>query len=297
VLPHRSKIYHPSTAPFVNSDVFMKQPYYIIHASLGFKDQSQFSYYLTGHAEDQQEHKQKGSVASSKGKIPRTFSHNSHMNVGSSVPFYPGKGKVISKPMMHQIQSYKDIRSRFPTSASHGMLVGMGENPHNVYSQPPGLENSIPSQNNIYRPHREDMSENWNRNMYPQDGNYANQKYMQWQNSGSQMIPSALQAQVPMKKKAGNMKGSVSTEFNYNFGEKLTNDNEEKVPFGLFENKSDSDEENHNHKFYEKISESMGGLRHPNQLKNQAFSTGIEPIRKYTGQSLGNVKESEEAKE
>ena len=37
----------------------MKQPYYIIHASLGFKDQIQFSYYLTGHAEEQQDFKQR----------------------------------------------------------------------------------------------------------------------------------------------------------------------------------------------------------------------------------------------
>lgn len=303
VLPHRSKIYHPSTAPFVNSDVFMKQPYYIIHSALGFKDQSQFTFYLKGHAEDQQDHMQKKSNSLTQGNFPRTMSHNSHMNVGSSVPFYPGKGKVISKPVMHQINSYNDVNRRFPTSASHGMLAGMGEGQQNIYGHPPGLEGSMPSQTNLYRPQQpsEHMSENWNRHMYPQEGGYNNPNYHKWQNNGSQMIPSALQSQVQepqsIKRKTGNMKGSMSTEFNYNFGERLTSEADQRAPFELFDNKTDSDEEEQHTGFLDNIAESMTGFKRTKNFVGQGFPTQMEPIRKFTGQSLGNVNESEEAKE
>ena len=292
ILPHRSKIYHPSTAPFVNSDVFMKQPYYIVHAALGFKDQNQFSYYLNGHAEDQQEHKQKSVSGSNKGKISRTFSHNTQMNIVSSVPFYPGKGNIISKPIMSHINSYKDINNRFPTSTSHGVLTGMSnwapESQQNVYWGPPGMENSIPSQNNLYRPPIEERNGAWNRQIPPYpNGNFSNQNnqnYMQWQNSTSQMsqmIPSALQAQhqegIPLKKGSTNMKGSMSTEFNYNFTSKLLNDNEEKASYGLFENNSDSDDANH--------------------IKGPPFHSKIGPIHKYSVASLRNFNNYEDGTE
>lgn len=85
LLPNRGSIYHPSTAPFVNSDTFMTQPYYIIHASIGYKDQSQYSYYLNGHAEEQQMYKQKPVSKSKQSKIARTFSHSSQMNASVNV--------------------------------------------------------------------------------------------------------------------------------------------------------------------------------------------------------------------
>lgn len=175
LLPQRSKIYHPSTAPFVNSDTFMKQPYYIIHASLGYKDQTQFSYYLSGHAEEQLDFKQKPMGDQSRSKMPRTQSHNSQMNVNSSTPFYPGKGKVISKPVMQQMNSYKNMDRRFPTSVSHGMLAGMGGQVNqNIYGPPPGLEKSIMSQNTLYRAPVEEVNENWQQNPYQQENLYAN---------------------------------------------------------------------------------------------------------------------------
>ena len=85
LLPNRGSIYHPSTAPFVNSDTFMTQPYYIIHASIGYKDQSQYSYYLNGHAEEQQMYKQKPVSKNKQSKIARTFSHSSQMNASVNV--------------------------------------------------------------------------------------------------------------------------------------------------------------------------------------------------------------------
>ena len=281
VLPHRREIYHPSTAPFVNADVFMRLPYYIIHASLGFKDKSLYSYYLSSHAEEQHEYKQKAPISnSSKNKIPRTYSHNSQMNAASSVPFYPGKNKAIPKPMMqHTLNSYTNINKRFPTSVSHGMIAGMGGNDSSqkMYGGPPGLEKSIPSTNNLYRPQVDEMNENWNRpSPYNQDMNYN----MGWQSNAS-MIPSALQSQhqegMPMKKKAANMKGSMSTEFVCNFGSKLLNDNEDKFQYGFLENNSDSDDSNQQ-------------VSHP-------FPPTIEPINKFNGPSYRNPANHEEAKE
>jgi hypothetical protein len=258
LLPQRSKIYHPSTAPFVNSDTFMRQPYYLIHASLGFKDPAQFQFYLTGHAEEQLEFKQKPPSAQGKGKMPRTFSHNSQMNVNSSVPFYPGKGKVmqnpanangrtamISKPVMQQMSTYKGMDKKFPTSVSHGMLAGMG-NPQNVFGPPPGLEKSMMSQSNVYRHPIEEVSDGWS-HPFQQDVAYqGNPAYLQWPSHGSQMIPSALQGQHPgmrgNKQKLSSMKGSMSTEFNYNFGSKLIAEPEDRFGCGFLEHDSDSDD-------------------------------------------------------
>jgi len=205
------------------------------------------------------------------------------MNVGSSVPFYPGKNKAIPKPAMHQINSYKEINKRIPTSASHGILAGMGgnESHQKMYGgPPPGLENSIPSQTNLYsRPHMEEISDN--RNWPKPYHNTQEANYMQWQGNASQMIPSALQGHrqegMPMKKKAANMKGSMSTEFNYNFGGKLLNDNDEKYDYGFLDNNSDSDENT--------------------QRMSQPFPSHVEPIRKFTGTSLRNLNDHEEAKE
>lgn len=249
LLPQRRNIYHPSTAPFVNSDTFMRQPYYILHASLGYKDPTQFSYYLTGHVEEQLDYKQRPVSDQNKSKMPRTFSHNSQMNAGASVPFYPGKGKVISKPMMQQMNSYKDMNKRFPTSVSHGMLAGMNNqmNP-NAYGPPPGLEKTIMSQNNLYRMPIEEVGGNWNHHPYQADMNYHNNHgYMHWAPNASQMMPSALQSQVhpsmTMKnKKMASMKGSMSTEFNYNFGSKLITEPEDRFGCGFLENDSDSDD-------------------------------------------------------
>lgn len=280
LLPQRSQIYRPSTAPFVNSDIFMKQPYYIIHASLGFKDQAQFLYYLSGHAEDQQEHKQKPSMNKNKNKMPRTFSHNSQMNAVSSVPFYPGKGKVMQKPMMPQMNSYKGQKN-FPTSVSHGMLVGMGNQVnHNMYGPPPGLQKSMMSQNNIYRGPVE--NEAWRGGNYVQpEMGYTNPQYMQWHGNGSQMIPQALQSHqqisMPVKaKKASNIKGSMSTEFHYNFGSKLINEPDDRYGQGFMENNSDSDDE----------------------IRNQynLFGSHIEPIQKFGLSSINDVNEHEDHK-
>jgi len=233
----------------VNSDVFMSQPYYIIHASLGFKDPGQFSFYLSGHATEQLDFKQKP-IGQGKGKMPRTFSHNSQMNATSSTPFYPGKRKVISKPMMQQISTYKGMNRGFPTSVSHGMLAGMnGHQPG--YGPPPGLEKPAMSQNNLYRAPIEEVGDNWAPQQFQQDmGHQNNQPYRQWQNTGSQMIPSALQ-QVKHsqntqreKQKFSSMKGSMSTEFNYNFGSRLIGESEDRFGCGFLENDSDSDDNN-----------------------------------------------------
>jgi hypothetical protein len=255
LLPQRSKIYHPSTAPFVNSDTFMRQPYYIIHASLGFKDQTQFSYYLSGHAEEQQEYKQMPQ-GGSKGKMTRTFSQNSQMNAASSVPFYPGKGKVVSKPVMHQLNSYKDMNKKFPTSVSHGMIAGMSSQQMQPnYGPPPGLEGSMMSQQNMYRAPMENAKDNnWNRqpSYGPEYQQYSNPGYMGWQGTGSQMIPSALQSQhhPPVQnkpRKMGNIKGSMSTQFQYNLGSQLLKDEDDnKFCYGFFDNNSDSDGDNFN---------------------------------------------------
>lgn len=94
------------------------------------------------------------------------------MNANSSVPFYPGKGKVISKPVMQQVHTYKNnIDRRIPTSASHGMISGMNNqmNP-NVYAAPPGLEKTIMSQNNLYRGPVEE--EAWGPSPYQPDMGY-----------------------------------------------------------------------------------------------------------------------------
>jgi hypothetical protein len=282
LLPQRSQIYRPSTAPFVNSDFFMKQPYYIIHASLGFKDQAQFLYYLAGHAEDQKNHKQKPAMNKNKGKMPRTFSHNSQMNAVSSIPFYPGKGKVIQKPMMPQINSYKGHKG-FQTSVSHGMLVNRNNQPnYNMYGPPPGLQKSMVSQNNIYRGPIE--NENWRGGNYvqQQEMGYTNPQYVQWHGSGSQMIPQALQTQqqisMPAKAKRGsNMKGSMSTEFQYNFGSTLIKENDDIYGTGFMENNSDSDEE----------------------IKNQfnKFGSLVEPIQKFGVGSINYANEHEEHKQ
>lgn len=218
----------------------MKQPYYIIHASLGFKDQIQFSYYLTGHAEEQQDFKQRP-VEQKQNKMPRTFSHNSQMNANSSIPFYPGKGKVISKPAM-QMPSYKNVDRRIPTSVSHGFLAGIGNQMQNVYGPPPGLDNKpIMSHSNLYRAHMEEMNDNWNNHHYPQEAVFPKStSYMQPNANANHMIPSALRTQAQPSFPAMRAK-PMSTEFNYNFGSKLINENENNFGVGYLENDSDSD--------------------------------------------------------
>lgn len=282
LLPQRSKIYHPSTAPFVNSDTFMKQPYYIIHASLGFKDKNQYSYYLSGHAEDQQEYKQKPVSDQKQGKLPRTYSHNSQMNATSSVPFYPNKPKIMPKPVIQmQAQSFKDMnKRRFPTSVSHGMLAGMG---HGGYGPPPGMEHHvIMSHNNLYRAQFEQVegANDWNQMQYhpqPDITSYSNHPTYgggQWSASQNHMIPSALQPHHSMHinmnpKKMSGIKGSQSTEFKGHFGSKMISETENKFGLGYFDNDSDSDGENNDaifNNFHNKHSSTK--LFHPTNLKN-----------------------------
>lgn len=212
----------------------MKQPYYIIHASLGYKDKSQYSYYLAGHAEDQHEYKQKKSM------IARTFSHNSQMNATGSTPFYP-KQKMMQAPVQPPMQThyYKDMNKRkFSTSVSHGMLNNLG---------------------GMYAQSADQM--NWNHMNYPAPemiDNYSNVPSYgtggQWSVSQNQMIPSALQSQsttnmLNQNRKMGGMKGSMSTEFNYNFNSKAIGEHENKFGLGYFENDSDSDGEGGQHYF------------------------------------------------
>lgn len=287
LLPHRSKIYHPSTAPFVNSDTFMRQPYYIIHASLGFKDQTQYSYYLSGHAEEQFEFKQRQHIDQKQGKMPRTFSHNSQMNATVSTPFYPGKNKMMPKPPMTMPQ-YKDMNKRIPTSASHGMLAGMNRQVTPVaYAAPPGLDRPYMSQTNLYAAHAEGMSDNWNHHppyQQQQEMGYHNSpSYNQWEPNTAQMIPLALQSQrnsnVKMKpKNMTSMKGSMSTQFNYNFGSKLINENEDRFGLGYLDNDSDSDGGGDNKSY-------------------PHFQTNFDPIKKFKPSELKNVKEQEENKQ
>lgn len=94
---------------------------------------------------------------------------------------------------------------------------------------------------------------------------------MQWHSSGSQMIPRALQSQasgvMPMKgKRTANIKGSMSTQFNYNFGAKLINDQDDRFGYGF--NDSDSDEDKKN--------------------IFQPFQTSVDSIKKFPPSYLNN---------
>lgn len=67
------------------------------------------------------------------------------------------------------------------------------------------------------------------------DNMYQNNPNMiQWHTSASQMIPRALQSQnqpnfpANKNKKMVSMKGSMSTEFNHNFGSRLIGESEDR---------------------------------------------------------------------
>jgi hypothetical protein len=218
----------------------MKQPYYIIHASLGFKDQIQFSYYLTGHANEQYDFKQRPVVEQKQSKMPRTLSHNSQMNANSSVPFYPNKGKIISKPVM-QMPTYKNVDRRFPTSVSHGFLTGMHSQLQNVYAPPPpGLEKQMMSQGNLYRAHIEEIKDNWSSHPYPQERVFPKStSYIQPNTNQNPMIPSALRAQAQPSFPAMRAK-QMSTEFNNCLGPNFIKLTESKFDVNYLDD-SDSD--------------------------------------------------------
>eukprot|EP00345_Euplotes_harpa_P012249 CAMPEP_0168354420 /NCGR_PEP_ID=MMETSP0213-20121227/23889_1 /TAXON_ID=151035 /ORGANISM="Euplotes harpa, Strain FSP1.4" /LENGTH=254 /DNA_ID=CAMNT_0008366325 /DNA_START=453 /DNA_END=1217 /DNA_ORIENTATION=- len=254
----------------------MKQPYYIIHASLGYKDQIQYSYYLSGHAEDQLEFKQRQTVDKNQGKLPRTFSHNSQMNAISSVPFYPSKKIVPSN--VYVIPTNKDMSKRFPTSYSHGALSGMtGQISQNTYGFPANMEKPIQSQSNLYRVHMEGIHENWNQHSYQPDmGVMTKPAYTPWPNNAPQMIPSALRTQVhnPIDINKNRQK---STEFNYNYGPKLITETEDKYGAGYMDGDSDSDDKEGD--FF------------------SHFPAKSDPFRNFTSTELNNVKEREESKD
>ena len=138
--------------------------------------------------------------------------------------------------------TYKNVDRRFPTSVSHGFLTGMGNQMQKIYGPPPGLDNKpIMSQSNLYRAHMEEMNDNWNNHHYPQEAVFPKStSYMQPNASTNHMIPSALRTQPQPSFPVMRVK-PMSTEFNYNFGSKLINENEDKFGVGYLENDSDSD--------------------------------------------------------